>query len=82
MIKFNSQNSSENLYISLNFAPCGPSYDLADRCAARGGFELESPAIDERFSNLSVCDSNFTQNTKMLTIMLWTLRMKFGGRGK
>ena len=45
MMKFNSQNSSEDLYNSLNFAPCGPPNDLADRRAASGGFKLESPAL-------------------------------------
>ena len=45
MMKFNSQNSSGNLYNSLNFAPCGPPFDLIDRCAARGGFDLESPDL-------------------------------------
>ena len=44
-MKFNGQNSSEILYNSLNFAPCGPPNDPSDRCAARGGFELESPAV-------------------------------------
>ena len=46
MTKFNSQNSSENLYNTRNFAPCGPPYDPSDRCVARGGFDLESPALD------------------------------------
>lgn len=45
MIKFNSQNSSENLYNSLNFAPCGPPYDPSDRCAARGGFAVSWKAL-------------------------------------
>ena len=45
-MKFNNQNSSENLYNSINFAPCGPPYDPSDRCVARSGFELESPGID------------------------------------
>ena len=44
-MKVNSQYSSEDLFNSLNFAPCGPSNDLADRCVARGGLKLESPGI-------------------------------------
>ena len=45
MMKVNSQYSSEYLFNSLNFAPCSPCNDLADRCAARGGFKLESPDV-------------------------------------
>ena len=45
MMKVNGQYSSEYVFNSLNFAPCGPSNDLADRCAARGGIKLESPGV-------------------------------------
>ena len=54
VIKFNSQNSSENLCNSLNFAPYGPPYDPADRCAARGGFELENPDVHNSANNIVV----------------------------
>ena len=43
-MKLNGQNSSKPI-TPLIWAPCGPPYDQADKCAARGGFELESPAI-------------------------------------
>ena len=46
MMNFNSQNSSEDLYNSLNFAARDPLNDLADRCATRHGFKLESPGIN------------------------------------
>ena len=48
MMKFNSQNSSESLYNSLNFAQCGPPYDPADMCAARIMTRLIGvrPAVD------------------------------------
>ena len=45
MMKVNSKYSSEDLFNSLNFAPYDPSNDLADRCADRGGFKLESPVL-------------------------------------
>ena len=51
MMKVNSQYSSEDL-LTLNVALCGPSNDLADRCAARGGFKLESPGLQDTEFNM------------------------------
>ena len=57
MMKYNSQNSSKKKIkpnkqtnktkpiTPLIFGPCGLPYDPTDRCAARGGFELESPGV-------------------------------------
>ena len=45
MMNFKSQNSSEDLFNSLNFAACDPLNDLADTCAARRGFKLENPDV-------------------------------------
>ena len=45
MMKDFTQKSSENLYKSLNFAPCGSSYDPADRYVAHSGCKLESPGL-------------------------------------
>ena len=45
----------------LNFAPCGPPYDPADRRVARGRFELESPVVEASMQsviwNLSSMDA-------------------------
>ena len=63
-MKVSNQYSSEDLFNSLTFAPCGPSNDLAEWCAARGGFKLESPGLD--MFSLHVREKEFPINLGML----------------
>ena len=62
-MKFNSRKSSEKLYNSLNFAPCDPPYDPADRCTARSGYKLESPNLEykvcKKEKDASTCSQEY-----------------------